>query len=126
MPYRRSEGPNMQKIFSVWVLLGLVLSGCAFGGYARADLQKNRPSFATGTTKAQIVEMLGPPDKYIQIDNTEYLSYRTKKGWFVILYGETEANEYEIKLTDGQFASARLVSAGSSYGIFAPQGAVAE
>ena len=116
----------MWKTISVLILWGVIAGGCAFGGYARADLQKNRPSFATGTTKAQIVEMLGPPDKYIQIDNTEYLSYKTKKGWFVILYGETEANEYEIKLTDGQFTSARLVSAGSSYGIFAPQGAVAE
>lgn len=116
----------MWRTISVFSLLGLLFSGCAFGGYARADLQEHQPTFGTDATKGQIVEMLGPPDKYIQIDNTEYLAYKTKKGWFVLLGGRTEANEYEIKLTDGKFTSARFIPAGSSFGILAPQGAVAE
>lgn len=116
----------MKQAFLVSSLASILLAGCAFGGYARGDLEKRRPSFSPGTTKVQIVEMLGPPDKYIQIDNTEYMAYRSKKGWFVLLFGKTQANDFEVKLTDGTFASARFLPAGSSIGILAPQGAVSE
>ncbi|MBI3608124.1 MAG: hypothetical protein HY207_09165 [Nitrospirae bacterium] len=116
----------MFRITAICAVLAVGLAGCAFGGYARGDLYKTTPSFSSGTTKGQIVETLGPPDKYVKIDNTEYLVYRAKKGFFVLLYGRTEVNEYEIRLVDGTFQSARWLPAGSSFGIFSAQGAVAQ
>lgn len=116
----------MRRTITILALCGLISAGCAFGGYSRADLHKTQPIFSSSVNKAQIIEKLGPPDKYIQLDNTEYLSYKTKSGWFVLLFGLTTAKDYEVKLTDGQFTSARMVSTGSSWGFLAPQGAVAQ
>ncbi len=123
----KEEGRRaMGRIVITLFLLIIILTGCAFGGYARADLHKNTPPFSPGSTKEQIVEFLGPPDKYVKVGNTEYLTYKTKKGFFVILFGRTQANDYEIKLVDEKFVSARWLPTGSSVGILAPQGSVAE
>jgi hypothetical protein len=116
----------MNRMLIIISLTGLVLGGCAWGGFSRADLHKTTPSFAPGTDKSQIVEMLGPPDKYVKIDNIEYMTYRTKKGIYIILFGQTRANDFEVKLTDGKFTSSRWLPAGSSTGILTPQGGVAE
>jgi hypothetical protein len=116
----------MTRMIVVLSLIALFLGGCAFGGYSRADLHKTRPSFSPGAGKSQIVEMLGPPDKYVEIENVEYLTYKAKRGFFVLLIGQTKANDFEVKLTDGKFTSARWIPSGSSIGIFAPQGSVAE
>ena len=108
------------------LLAAMILAGCAFGSYGRGGLYRTQPAFAPGTPKAQIVEALGPPDKYVKIDQTEYLTYKTHQGFFVVFLGRTEATDYEITLIDEKFDSARWLPTGRSIGIFYPQGAVAE
>lgn len=110
----------------VFILVSLLLSACAFGGFGRADLEDGPPRFAPGTPKNEVIERLGPPDKQIRLDDREYLAYRAKKGYFVVVFGRTTVNDYEITLRDGRFESARWVAVGASFGILAPQGAVAE
>lgn len=112
--------------FLLILVVPLLLAACAFGGFGRADLENHPPNFAPGTSKNEIIARLGPPDKQIALGDREYLAYRAKKGYFVVLFGQTEVNDYEITLRHERFESARWVPLGSSFGILAPQGAVAE
>jgi hypothetical protein len=108
------------------LIVPLLLAACAFGGFGRDNLENRTPEFAPGTSKREIIERLGPPDKQVALGDREYLAYRAKKGYFVVVFGQTSVNDYEITLREGRLESARWVPVGSSFGIFAPQGAVAE
>jgi len=108
------------------LVLAFYLAGCAFGGFSRGKIHEITPTFSQGTSKKVIVEQLGPPDKYINLGDAEYMTYRTTKGFFVLLFGKTTARDFEIKLVDGKYQSSRWLPAGNSIGIFAAQGAVAE
>ena len=116
----------MRGMLALALVVVFYLGGCAFGGFSRGNIHKNTPTFSIGTSQKVIVEQLGPPDKYIQLGDVEYMTYRTTKGFFVLLFGKTRARDFEIKLVDGKYRSSRWLPAGSSIGIFAAQGAVAE
>lgn len=116
----------MKGMLTLVLVLTVYITGCAFGGFSRGNIHDVSPTFSEGTTKQVIVEQLGPPDKYVNLGDSEYMTYRTTKGFFVLLFGQTKARDFEIKLVDGKYQSSRWLPSGSSIGILSAQGAVAE
>jgi hypothetical protein len=112
------------KQVGVCILTLVILSGCAFGSYSRNKMSENPPALAAGTPIEEVISTYGPPDKYIKIDTKEYLAYKTKSGWFVLLGGETTAKDIEMKFDDGKFVSEQVKDAGSSFGIIGAQGSI--
>jgi hypothetical protein len=112
------------KNVGVCVIAIFILSGCAFGGYSRNNMHETVPTVTSGTTLEQVIGLYGPPDKYIKIGSKEYLAYKTKSGWFVLLGGQTKAKDIEMKFDDGKLVDERVIDAGSSFGILGGQGAI--
>ena len=112
------------KQAGIGVLALCILSGCAFGGYSRNKMHETPPTVASGTTIEQVINIYGPPDKYIRVGPKEYLAYKTKSGWFILLFGSTSAKDIEMRFEDGKFVSQQVMDAGSSFGILGSQGSV--
>ena len=124
--FQRSFPPLVVRFIVTLFFVSLAIGGCAFGDYGRGPLSNTTQPFPVGASKEVILKELGLPDKQITFGEVEYLTYKTKKGWFFLLFGITKARDYEIRLIEGKVESARWMPAGSSFGIFMPQGAVAQ
>ncbi len=125
-PAKLADWTKQVRFLVALIFISLAVGGCAFGHYARGPLSKTTQPFPVGTGKEVVLQELGLPDKQITIGEIEYLTYKTKKGWFFLLFGITKARDCEIRLIDGKVASVRWMPAGSSFGIVTPQGAVAQ
>jgi hypothetical protein len=112
------------KPLGIGVLALFILTGCAFGGFSRNKMHETPPTVTSGTSIEQVVGTYGPPDKYIKIGTKEYLAYKTKSGWYVLLFGSTTAKDVEMKFEDGKFVDQKVMDAGSSFGIIGAQGAI--
>jgi hypothetical protein len=106
----------------------VALTGCAFGNFGKATMSYsdiNIPSGLTGQGKADIIKTLGVPSSVARSGDTEYWGYNNKCGFYVLLFGKTIEKDLVLELKDGKVSSSYLVDKGSSIGIFAGQGAVA-
>ena len=120
---------NYVKVFGVVMVLGvMVMSGCAFGNFGKANMSYSEitvPAGLMGQGKADVIKQLGVPDTIAKAGDVEYWGYSNKCGYFVLLYGKTLQKDVVLEFKDGKVAANYLVDKGSSMGIFAPQGAVA-
>ena len=116
------------------VLLLLVLSGCAWGKFGKADgnsFDMNKPSGLKGQNKASIMSVIGNPDFVLREGKTDYWGYRNHNGWyFNVLYsalgfGKTEAKDLIVEFHGDKVETAYLIHKGSSFGIIVPPYAVA-
>ncbi|MBI4837920.1 MAG: hypothetical protein HY806_02005 [Nitrospirae bacterium] len=109
-------------------LLVLVVSGCAFGNFGKTvqgGYGIDEPSGIIGNDKSSVLTTLGVPDSMIIVNDTEYWAYRNKSGWFVMLVGVTKEKDLVIEFKGNKVVSANLVAKGTSIGILAAQGTVA-
>jgi hypothetical protein len=112
----------------VCLLAAVALTGCAFGNFGKANMSYsdiNIPSGLMGQGKADVIKTLGVPNSVARSGDIEYWGYNNKCGFFVLLYGKTIEKDLVLELKDGKVSSSYLVDKGSSIGIFAGQGAVA-
>ncbi len=123
---------NTRRIFmALCVALlcaGLAVSGCAFGKFGKANVTYSDvsvPSGLNGQSKANTLKMLGVPDSVAKAGSMEYWGYVNKGGFFVLLFGKTIQKDLVLEFRGDTVSSSYLVDKGSSMGIFAPQGAVA-
>ncbi len=111
-----------------FLFVAVSITGCAFGNFGKANVTYtdiNVPSGLNGQSKASIITTLGVPDCVANTGITEYWAYKNKSGFFVVLFGKTQAKDLVLEIKKGKVTSSYLVDKGSSMGIFAPQGAVA-
>ncbi|MDY6905936.1 MAG: hypothetical protein SWH61_14765 [Thermodesulfobacteriota bacterium] len=107
--------------------IAVLVSGCAFGkfGYANFEDGINIPPGLEGQNKGEIIQMIGVPDSVVTFEGVDYWRYANKKGVYVLLFGKTRAKDMVLVFENNTVTSSRLVDRGSSIGIFAAQGAVA-
>jgi len=122
---------NKKTRLGIWLVLfciAALISGCAFGSYGKANTSSfniNMPSGLLNQDKSAIVKALGVPDSNVTVGDTEYWRYYNKSGFFILLYGSTKEKDLVIVFKEDRVTSNYLVDKGSSFGIVAPQGAVA-
>lgn len=117
------------KVLGVVLVLGvMMISGCAFGNFGKATMSYSEisiPAGLMGQGKVDVIKQLGVPEAIAKAGDVEYWGYSNKCGYFVLLYGKTLQKDVVLEFKDGKVAANYLVDKGSSMGIFAPQGAVA-
>lgn len=116
------------RLCCVVLFMGVVISGCAFGNFGKANIchtDINVPSGLNGQNKSAIIKTLGIPDSIANAGGTEYWGYKNKGGFFVVLFGKTVEKDLVLEFNEGRVTSSYLVDKGSSIGIFTGQGAVA-
>lgn len=113
------------KLFLSLVLVGIFISGCAYGNFGKIDLSKGVPSGLNGQSKSDIIKTLGVPDSSVNTGSAEYWRFCNKKGKFIILFGETTEKDLILKFEGNNVTSSSIVDKGSSIGIFTTQGSVA-
>ena len=113
------------KLFLSLVLVGIFISGCAYGNFGKIDLSKGVPSGLNGQSKSDIIKTLGVPDSSVNTGSAEYWRFCNKKGKFIILFGETTEKDLILKFEGNNVTSSYVVDKGSSIGIFTTQGSVA-
>lgn len=110
------------------LFMGASMLGCAFGSFGKANVSHseiNVPSGLNGQSKSAILKTLGVPDSIANAGETEYWGYKNKSGFFVLLYGRTQEKDLVLEFKGDKVTSSYLVDKGSSTGIFATQGSVA-
>ena len=113
------------KLFLSLVLVGISISGCAYGNFGKIDLSKGVPSGLNGQSKSDIIKTLGVPDSAVNAGAAEYWRFCNKKGVFILLFGTTTEKDLILKFEGNNVTSSYLIDKGSSIGIFATQGSVA-
>lgn len=110
------------------VFLAASVFGCGFGKYGKADMtyqEIKAPSGLKNKSKANVIKTLGVPDSSVTGGGIEYWRYVNKSGFFVCVYGVTQEKDLVLELKGDKVTSSYLVDKGSSTGILAFQGAVA-
>ncbi len=108
--------------------MGVSVLGCAFGSFGKANVTYfdiNVPSGINGQNRSGILKTLGVPDVVANVGGTEYWGYKNKSGFFILLYGNTKEKDLVLEFKGDKVTTSYLVDKGSSMGILAPQGAVA-
>ena len=126
-------------------LLAVGLSGCvAFGKYGKPTtvdyFDITQPDFLKNKTKLEILEAYGIPDIILEAEKVtsgekaeagkkaaagERWGYRLKRGFFIILYGESEQKDLILEFKDDVVVKTHLLKKGSSVGFLVPPGGVA-
>lgn len=117
-------------ILKSFLVLHLVMfMGCiSIGKFGKADVtyfEIKTPAELNGQSKADIIKVLGLPDINVKAGGNEYWGYKNKRGFFIILFGKTEEKDLVLVFKGDKVTSNYLVDKGSSTGIIAPPGAVA-
>jgi hypothetical protein len=117
---------------AVLCLLTVCVSSCSFGKVGKANVSYSDisvPDGLVGQNTNQILKGLGQPDFWVEDKNTQYLGYSNQNGWYLYLmylsFGKTDSTDLILEINNDKVNSAYLVDKGSSIGIFAPPGAVA-
>jgi hypothetical protein len=123
------KAARWQVLVSIIFFGAVCFSGCAFGKFGKANsdyFNVNVPSGLSGQNKASVLKTLGVPNTTMVEGGTDYWVYNNKNGFFIALYGKTTASDLVLEFKNDQVANAYLVDKGSSVGIFAAPGSVAQ